>query len=136
MNQSDPHSRKSGPIRRLERLEEAEHQAKIAKLKESAPTLTRGRKTTVYALLGSTLTLLTLAAFYMTFQVYQAYLEQQEQTRYIQVEPAPVVEASDLEKTLKRIEEDQASQAKEYENALKKLKKVDLLEELDNSESP
>lgn len=131
VSKSSYNSRKTGPIRRLERFDDAEHQAKIAKLKENAPTLARGRKTTVYALLGSTLTVLTLSAFYMTFKVYEAYLDKQKDSRYIEVEPGQVELDEDLEETLKRIEEDEAAKDREYEQTLEELKNVDLLEEME-----
>ena len=104
-------------------------EARLLRLREQAPSLGNTRRLRIYALLGSVLLLLTVAAFYMAMQIYKAATEQRQQDSLIQVEQAPAVGESETQKALRRIEEAEARQAAETEQQLEELKQVDLLGE-------
>jgi len=105
------------------------NEARLARLREQAPALGNSNKMRIYAIFGSVLLLLTVAAFYMAMQIYRAASEQREKDSLIEVEQAPVVTESETEKALKRAEEQQASEAEVAEQLLDELKQVDLLGE-------
>ncbi|MGA1205553.1 MAG: hypothetical protein ACO3ZW_07070 [Opitutales bacterium] len=104
-------------------------EARLAYLKEKAPTLVAGRKLRLYAIFGSLLMLLTVAAFYFAMQIYDAVSEDRKETSLIEVEQAPFIPESETDKALKRIQEEEEEARKVYEKQLQELQEVDLLEE-------
>jgi len=106
-------------------------EARLARLRETAPTLVPNRKLRIYALFGSALLFLTVAAFYFALQIYDAATKQREEASLIEVDQAPEVKMSESEKVLARIEQIEAEQAAAYEAQVKALQEVDLLEDMD-----
>ena len=109
-------------------------EARLARLREQAPALASSRKMRVYAIFGSVLLVLTVAAFYMAMQIYKAAAEQREEDALIEVEQAPVIPESEIRKLLERLEEAEAAEAEALETQLEALKAVDLLEALEAEE--
>ena len=105
------------------------NEARLARLREQAPSLTESRKLRIYAILGSVLLFLTVVAFYMALQIYKAVSEQREEDALIEVDQAPDVRESETEKALKRAEAEETERAAEVEQQLEELKEVDLLED-------
>ena len=106
-------------------------EARLAHLRDQAPTLGSNRKLRLYAVFGSVLMLLTVAAFYFAMQIYKAVSDTREDRSLIEVDPAVAIEESETEKTLARVEAEQAEAMAAYEDQVEALKEVDLLEELD-----
>lgn len=102
-------------------------EARLLRLREQAPTLGSNRRLRIYAILGSILLLLTVAAFYMAMQIYKAATEQRQQDALIEVDQALPVGETETQKALRRIEEEEARQAAEAKQQLEELKQVDLL---------
>lgn len=113
------------------RFEAENHEARLARLKEQAPTLGTNRRLRLYAIFGSILVLLTVAAFYMTVQIYKAVIDRREENALIEVDQAPDIPKKESEKALERIEAEEAAAQREFEEQLEALKQVDLLEELE-----
>jgi cell division protein FtsX len=107
------------------------HEARLAHLREHAPTLGDNRKLRLYAILGSVLMLLTVAAFYMAMQIYKAATAEREKAVLIEVDRAPELVETETQKALKRAEAEAAAEAAALQQQLEDLKKVDLLEEVE-----
>lgn len=110
-------------------------EARLAHLREQAPTLSTNRRLRLYAIFGSVLMVLTVAAFYFAMQIYKAATEDRQERALIEVDPAGEVEESETEKALARIEAEEAAAEATYEEQMEALKEVDLLEEVDNPEN-
>ena len=104
-------------------------EARLAYLREKAPTLVAGRKLRIYAIFGSVLMMLTVAAFYFAMQIYDAVSKDRKEASLIEVEQAPAVPESETDKALKRIQADEVAETNEFEEKIKALQSVDLLEE-------
>ena len=104
-------------------------EARLARLREQAPTLGSNRKLRLYALFGSVLVLLTVAAFYFAMQIYKAASEQRVENALIEVDQAPEIIESETQKALRRLEAEESEMADAYEQQLEALKAVDLLED-------
>lgn len=102
-------------------------EARLARLREQAPSLGSSRKLRLYALLGSVVMVLTVAAFYFAMQIYKAASADRAEAVLIEVDPAPPIVESESRKALARVEEEAAAQAAEAERQLEALKAVDLL---------
>ena len=109
-------------------------EARLARLRESAPTLVPNKKMRIYALFGSVLLFLTVAAFYFAMQIYEAATKGREQASLIEVDQAPEVKMSESEKVLAKIEQIEAEQDATFEEKVKALEEVDLLEQMDKPE--
>ena len=110
-------------------------EARLAVLRDRAPTLGSNRKLRIYALLGSLLMVLAVTGFYFAMQIYRAVAEEREEDALMQVDSAPTeIEKSETEKALKRIEDEQAQTEADYEQQVEELKTIDLLEESETSE--
>jgi predicted transcriptional regulator len=96
-------------------------------MREKAPTLVAGRKLRVYAIFGSVLMVLTVAAFYFAMQIYEAVSEDRAEASLIEVEQAPEIKESETSKALARIEEEQKAAEKDFEERVQALQQVDLL---------
>jgi hypothetical protein len=106
------------------------HEARLAVLRERAPTLGSNRKLRMYAILGSMLMILTVTAFYFAMQIYKALSESREEDAMMQVDASPPsLEESEADKALQRIEAEQAQAETDYQQQLEELKQVDLLAE-------
>lgn len=104
-------------------------EARLAVLRDRAPTLESSRKLRVYAIFGSVLLFLTLAAFYFAMQIYRVATEQREEDALIEVEKAGDIPQSEAQKALERVESDAEQSEVDYQRQLEELKSVDLLEE-------
>lgn len=104
-------------------------EARLARLREQAPTLGSSRKLRLYAILGSVILFLTIAAFYMAMQIYKAFSGQREEDFLIEVDQAPEIVENETDKALKRAEAEESARAAELEQQMEALKQVDLLEE-------
>jgi cell division protein FtsX len=107
-------------------------EARLAHLRDQAPTLAGSRKLRLYAIFGSVLMLLTVAAFYFAMQIYKAVTEDREQSSLIEVDPAEDVPQSETEKALTRIKAEEEAADTAYEDQVNALKEVDLMDDLDN----
>ena len=107
-------------------------EARLAHLREQAPTLVSNRKLRLYAIFGSVLMVLTVAAFYFAMQIYKAVADKREETSLIEVDPAGEIVESETQKALNRAEADEAAASTAYEEQMEVLKEVDLLKELEN----
>jgi ribosome-binding protein aMBF1 (putative translation factor) len=81
----------------------------------------------VYALFGSALLVLTVAALYLTLQIYRAASEQRSESLLIEVDQAPEIDEREIDRTLRRIESEEAVRERELAEELEALKEVDLL---------
>jgi hypothetical protein len=111
------------------RFESGNPEARLALLREQAPTLGTNRKLRAYALLGSLLTALTVAAFYFAMQIYKAASEDRQKDNLIEVDQAPEITETETQKALARIEAEEAAREEELNQQLEELKTVDLLGE-------
>ena len=111
------------------------NEARLAHLRDKAPTLANTRRLRIYAILGSILMLLTVGAFYFAMQIYRAASEDREEQSLIEVDQAPELVESETEKALQRAEAEEAAEAAAMEEQLEALKQVDLLEELEQPEN-
>lgn len=107
-------------------------EARLARLREQAPTLGSNRKLRLYAIFGSVLMVLTVAAFYFAMQIYRAVADDREETSLIEVDPAGEIELSETDKALARVEAEEAAAQSAYEQQVEALQEVDLLGELEN----
>ena len=110
-------------------------EARLAGLRERAPTLASNRKLRLYAIFGSVLMLLTVAAFYFAMQIYKAASEDRAERSLIEVDPAGELKESETEKALARVEAEEAAAREAFEQQVESLKEVDLLEEVDNPQN-
>lgn len=117
---------------RASRFGTESREARLAHLREKAPTLGSSRRMRFYAIFGSILLVLTVSAFYLVLQIYRGALEQREESALMTVESAPVVDRTETQKALERIEEESASEAAAEARVLEELKSRDLLEELES----
>ncbi len=109
-------------------------EARLARLRESAPTLVSSGKMRLYALFGSVLLVLTVAGFYFAMQIYKAAVDSREQATLIEVDRVPEITLSETQKVLARLEQEEAEAEAAFEEQLKALQEVDLLEQLDEPE--
>ncbi|HKJ89789.1 MAG TPA: hypothetical protein VJ960_01555 [Oceanipulchritudo sp.] len=105
-------------------------EARLAYLREQAPTLRSSRRMRVYAIFGSVLLVLTVGAFYLAMQIYRVASEDRVDAALIEVDKAPEVPEREIEKALKRAEREEAAAEAAYAEELEALKAVDLLEKL------
>ncbi|MEX0326600.1 MAG: hypothetical protein AB3N33_10995 [Puniceicoccaceae bacterium] len=110
-------------------------EARLAHLRDQAPTLSTNRRLRLYAIFGSVLMVLTVAAFYFAMQIYKAATEDRQERALIEVDPAGEIEESETEKALARIEAEESAAQATYEAQMDALKEVDLLEGVDNPEN-
>lgn len=106
-------------------------EARLARLRETAPTLVPNKKLRIYALFGSVLMFLTVVAFYFAMQIYEVVTRDREESSLIEVDQAPEVKVSETQKVLDKIVEKEAEQDAEFEEQIKALQEVDLLKEMD-----
>lgn len=112
------------------------NEARLARLREQAPTLVGGRRLRLYAIFGSVLLFLTVVAFYMAMQIYKAVSGQREEDALIEVDPAPAIVESETGKALQRAEAEEAERLAELERQLEELKQMDLLGDGEGQASP
>lgn len=105
-------------------------EARLAHLREQAPTLGSSRRMRVYAVFGSVLLVLTVGAFYMAMQIYRVASEDGVDAALIEVDKAPEVPEREIEKALRRAEMEEATAEAAYAEQVEALKAVDLLEDL------
>ena len=110
-------------------------EARLAHLREQAPTLGSSRKLRIYAIFGSLLMVLAVAAFYFAMQIYKVVTEDREQSSLIEVDPAGDIPETETQKALARIEAEEAASDTAYREQLDALKEMDVLEGLDNPEN-
>ena len=111
------------------RFESGNPEARLALLREQAPTLGNNRKLRAYALLGSLLMVLTVAAFYFAMQIYKAVSEDREEDNLIEVDQAPEITETETQKALARIEAEEAAREEALKEQVEELKQIDLLGE-------
>lgn len=104
-------------------------EARLVRMREKAPTLVASRKLRVYAIFGSVLMVLTVAAFYFAMQIYEAVSEDRKEASLIEVEQAPEIKESETQKALDQIQVEEDAAAEAFEEKVKALQEVDLLEE-------
>ena len=109
-------------------------EARLARLRESAPTLVASGKMRLYALFGSVLLVLTVAGFYFAMQIYKTAVENRDQATLIEVDRIPEIKISETQKVLQRIQQQEAQQEAVFEEQLKALQEVDLLQQMDQPE--
>ena len=106
-------------------------EARLAHLREQAPTLGSSRRLRIYAIFGSVLLVLTVGAFYMAMQIYRVASEDRfEKASLIEVDKAPEVPEREIERALRRAEREESAAEAAYAEQLEALKAVDLLEEV------
>ena len=110
------------------RFESGNPEARLALLRDQAPTLGTNRRLRLYALFGSLLMVLTVAAFYFAIQIYRAASEDKAQENLIEVDRAPEITETETQKALARIEAEEAALEEELRQQLEELKTVDLLD--------
>jgi hypothetical protein len=115
---------------RAARFERGDLEARLAQLREQAPTLGSSRRLRVYAVFGAVLLALTVAALYFAMQVFKAAAEHREEAALIEVDPAPALVESESAKALQRLEAEQAAEEAALREQLEALKQVDLLDAL------
>lgn len=103
-------------------------EARLAHLREQAPTLAGNRKLRIYAIFGAVLMVLTVAAFYFAMQIYKAMAEERTETALIEVDQAPEIVEREVDKALQRLEQEAEQDQILYEQQLEELKAIDLLE--------
>jgi len=111
-------------------------EARLAHLREQAPSLGTNRRLRLYALFGAVLLGLTVAAFYFAMQIYRAASEQRQEALFIEVDRAPEIVETETARALRRLEEEQTTEDAQLEALMESLREVDLLEELDAGEAP
>lgn len=111
-------------------------EARLAHLREQAPSLGSNRRLRIYAMFGAVLLALTVAAFYFAMQIYRAAGEQRHEGLFIEVDQAPEIVESETAKAVKRLEEEGAAEEARIEELVESLKEVDLLEDLEAMEEP
>lgn len=111
-------------------------EARLAHLREQAPTLAGNRKLRIYAIFGAVLMVLTVAAFYFAMQIYKAAAGNRTEAALIEVDQAPEIVEKEVDKALARIEEEEAAEEALFEQQLQELKAIDLLEEPSADERP
>jgi hypothetical protein len=116
---------------RASRFEADNAEARLAQLRQQAPVLSENKKLRWYAIFGSALMLLTVAAFYLAMQIYKAANEYRKPDHLIQVDQAPEIEETNLEQLIDKVEADKVAAEQAYEDQVKSLQEVDLLGELD-----
>jgi len=116
---------------RATRFEAHDHEARLARLREQAPTLGYSRKLRIYAIFGSVLMVLTVAAFYFAIQIYKALVAEREEDARIEVEIAVPPGPNETELALQRLEAEQAAEEAAYQEQLEALRQIDLLAEPD-----
>lgn len=109
------------------RFESGNAEARLALLREQAPTLGTNRRLRLYAIFGSILMVLTVAAFYFAIQIYKAATEDKAKETLIEVDQAPEITESETQKAVERIDEEEAAAEEAFEQQLEELKSVDLL---------
>lgn len=114
---------------RTSRFGSESREARLAYLRERAPTLSGSRRLRTYAILGSILMILTVTAFYLAMQIYQAAAEDRSEAFMMEVDSAPEIPQSRLEQTLARVQEEADASAKREFEELQALQSVDLLAE-------
>lgn len=114
---------------RATRFQSDDAEARLARLRDQAPTLGSNRRLRLYAIFGAALMLLTVAAFYMAMQVYKAANAYREPEAILEVDIAPEIVEKEVQKAAKRIEEEEAAAQSDYERRLEELKAIDLLED-------
>ena len=106
-------------------------EARLAHLREQAPTLGSSGRLRIYAIFGSVLLVLTVGAFYMAMQIYRVASEERfEKAALIEVDKAPEVPEREIERALRRAESEESAAEAAYAEQLESLKAVDLLEEV------
>jgi hypothetical protein len=120
---------------RASRFEADNAEARLAQLREQAPVLAENKRLRWYAIFGSVLMLLTVAAFYLAMEIYKAATEARKPDHLIEVEQAPEIEATDLEKLEAKVEADRITAEEEFEEQVRALQDVDLLGEMDGTET-
>jgi hypothetical protein len=106
-------------------------EARLAHLREQAPTLAGSRKLRIYAIFGAVLMVLTVAAFYFAMQIYKAAAEDRTEAALIEVDQAPEIVEREVDKALQRLEEEEAAEEVLYRQQLEELKAIDLLDEVE-----
>lgn len=109
-------------------------EARLAHLREAAPTLVSSGKMRLYALFGSVLLVLTVAGFYFAMQIYKAAVDNRDQANLIEVDRVPEIKLSETQKVLAKIEQQEIEQEAAFEKQIEALQEVDLLEEMDQKE--
>lgn len=120
---------------RPSRFEADNAEARLAQLRDQAPVLAENKKLRWYAIFGSVLMLLTVAAFYMAMQIYRAATEYRKPDHLIEVEQAPQLEDSNLDQLIAKVEANKVAAEEEFETQVKSLQEVDLLGEMDAAEA-
>jgi len=115
---------------RASRFDLGRGEARLAHLREMAPTLGNQKRLRIYAWLGSLLLVLTVAAFYLTMQIYRAAAEQRQEASLIEVDRADLPALPETVQVLERLKAEEAQQVSVYEEQLEALKAIDLLENL------
>jgi hypothetical protein len=106
-------------------------EARLVRLRETAPTLISNKKLRLYAVFGSVLMFLTVVAFYFAMQIYEVATKGREEASLIEVDQAPEIKLTETQKALARIEEQEVEQNAAYEAQVKALQEVDLLQEVE-----
>lgn len=114
---------------RASRFQSDDAEARLARLRDQAPTLGSNRKLRLYAIFGAALMLLTVAAFYLAMQIYRASNEYRTEDLYIEVDSAPEIVEKELDKAVERMKAEETEAEQQYLEQLKELQSVDLLDE-------
>lgn len=109
------------------RFESGSAEARLALLREQAPTLGSNNRLRLYAIFGSLLMVLTVAAFYFAIQIYKAATEDRPPESLIEVDQAPEITESETQKAVDRIDAEEETREEAFEQQLEELKTVDLL---------
>jgi hypothetical protein len=105
-------------------------EARVARLKEKAPTLAAStRRGNSFAMFAALSAILAVAGFYYTINIYQSTLNRPQHNDRIQVDMAPDIREGFAAETLRKIEESEREAEESYHRLLEELKSTDLLGE-------
>ncbi len=111
--------------------EDSTREAKIARLREQAPSLGGTRRLRSLALFGSAVMVMVVAGLYYALRITEAVAEQSNAPSTMEVDRAPEIPTSEIEQALQRIDQDQQQADTEYQQQLEQLQEIDLFTEED-----
>ena len=115
---------------RKSRFGSESHEARLAYLRERAPTLAGGKRLRTFAILGSVLMILTVTAFYLAMQIYHAAAEEREDAFSMEVDLAPdTIPESQTARTLARAQAEAEAEAVRQQTQLEELQSIELLQD-------
>lgn len=109
--------------------EDSSREATIARLREQAPSLGGNRRLRSLALFGSAVMVMVVAGLYYALRIAEAAADPNTPSTTIEVDRAPEIPVSEIEKALQRIEQEQQQADRQYQEQLQQLQQIDLFNE-------